>query len=292
MDIAFVAAQFLNGLAIAMILILIASGLTLLLGVLGILNFAHGGFYMLGAFMMFSLGQWGLGGMWFWVGLITIPLALALVAAVVEICLLRPLYHRERLYTLLLTFGLAMVFDDLALLIWGRDFKTVPVPELLSGAVSIGNYGFPLHFIFIIVVGPVVCALLWYLLYRTPFGKLIRAASTDTEMLGALGVNVNLVFTGVFALSAALAGLAGLLVAPIRSIVPGMGLEIFIESFIVVVIGGMGSLGGAIIGALLIGQIKAFGILALPNFAMIFIYLVLLAVLIVKPRGLFGEKTV
>lgn len=290
MDIAFVASQFMNGLAIAMILLLIASGLTLLLGVLGVLNFAHGAFYMLGAFMIFSLSRWDLAGAWFWIGLIIVPLALGLLGATVEVLLLRPLYQRERLYTLLVTFGLAMVFDDLALMIWGRDFKTVAIAPMLNGTLMVGPYGFPMHFIFIIVIGPLVCFLLWGLLYRTPFGKLVRAASTDTEMLSALGVNVNLVFTGVFALSALLAGLAGLLVAPLRSIVPGMGLEVFIESFIVVVIGGMGSLAGAVVGALLIGQVKAFGILALPNFAMVFIYAVLLIVLIMRPQGLFGEK--
>lgn len=292
MDLSFLISQFLNGLAIGMILLLIASGLTLLLGVLGVLNFAHGAFYMLGAFLVFALSTELADPWWFWVGIILVPIVVALVAALIELVLLRPLYDRDRLYTLLLTFGLAMVLDDIVLMIWGRDFKSVSVPENLAGTLSIGAYGFPNYYLFIILMGPIVCIGLWFLLYRTPFGKLIRAASTDTETLSALGVNVNWVFTGVFALSALLACLGGLLVAPLRSIVPGMGLEIFIESFVVVVIGGTGSFAGAIVGAILIGELKAFGILVLPNFAMIFIYAILLVVLIARPKGLFGEKTV
>ncbi len=292
MELSFLISQFLNGLAVGMILLLIASGLTLLLGVLGVLNFAHGAFYMLGAFLIFSLSVHLSDPWWFWIGIVLVPIVVAIVAALIELVLLRPLYSRERLYTLLLTFGLAMVLDDLVLMIWGRGFKSVPIPENLAGTLSIGTYGFPNYYLFIIFIGPIVCAGLWYLLYRTPFGKLIRAASTDTETLSALGVNVNWVFTGVFALGGLLACLGGLLVAPMRSIVPGMGLEIFIESFVVVVIGGMGSFAGAIVGAILIGELKAFGILILPNFAMIFIYAVLLVVLIAKPKGLFGEKTV
>jgi branched-subunit amino acid ABC-type transport system permease component len=176
-------------------------------------------------------------------------------------------------------------------MIWGRDFKSVPTPALLDGTLSIGGHGFPVYFVFIILLGPCVAIALGYLLNRTTFGKLIRAAATDTEMLEALGVNVNWVFTGVFALGAWLASTGGILAAPFRSIVPGMGLEMFIQSFIVVIIGGMGSFGGAIIGSILIGQLAAFGTLVLPNFAMIFIYAIMLAVLIFRPQGLFGEAT-
>ena len=283
--------QFLNGLTIGMILLLIASGLTMLLGVLTILNFAHGAFYMLGAYLLYSIFVSNFLG-WFWIALIIIPLFVAITSGFLETFLLRPLYKRERLYTLLLTFGLAMVFDDLVLIFWGRDFLSVEVPKILSGTINLGEIGYPVYFLFIIFLGPIVSLILWYMLYKTKFGKLIRAASNDVEMLEALGINVKWVFTGVFALGASLSCLGGLLVAPYRSIVPGMGLEIFIESFIVVVIGGLGSFRGAIIGALIIGQLEAFGILIIPNFSMIFMYLILLLVLIFKPTGLYGEKTI
>lgn len=290
MDAPFLLNQFLNGLTIGMIYMLTASGLTLLLGVLGVLNFAHGAFYMLGAFMLYSMMQSHLPG-WFWAAMIVIPLAVAVAGAGIEMALLRPVYDRERLHTLLLTFGLAMVFDDLVLMIWGRDFKTVTLPDMLARHADIGGFGFPQYFFLVIAIGPLVALGLWYLLFQTTFGRLIRAASTDTETLGALGVNVKWVFTFVFALGAGLAALGGLLIAPFRSIVPGMGLEVFIESFIVVVIGGLGSLRGAVVGAFLIGQLKAFGILVFPNYAMIFIFALMLAVLLLRPKGLFGEHS-
>ena len=288
MDASFLINQFLNGLTIGMIYMLTASGLTLLLGVLGVLNFAHGSFYMLGAFALFSSMQIDHPST-FWLACIGIPLLVGFLGAGIEMALLRPLYERARLYTLLLTFGLAMVLDDLVLMIWGRDFKTVTLPLMLQGGFDLGDFRFPYYFFLVILLGPMVAVGLWFILIRTNFGKLVRAASTDTETLGALGINVKWVFTFVFALSAALAALGGLLIAPFRSIVPGMGLEVFIESFIVVVIGGLGSLRGAVIGALLIGQLKAFGILLLPNYAMIIIFALLLLVLLFKPRGLFGE---
>lgn len=288
MEASFLINQFLNGLTIGMIYMLTASGLTLLLGVLGVLNFAHGAFYMLGAFALFSTMRTGFPGS-FWLALVAIPIFVGLLGAGIEMALLRPLYERERLYTLLLTFGLAMVLDDLVLMIWGRDFKTVTLPPMLQGGVDLGSFHFPRYFFLVILLGPVVAAGIWAILFRTNFGKLVRAASTDTETLGALGINVKWVFTFVFALGAALAALGGLLIAPFRSIVPGMGLEVFIESFIVVVIGGLGSLRGAIVGAFLIGQLKAFGILVLPNYAMIFIFALMLLVLLFKPKGLFGE---
>jgi branched-subunit amino acid ABC-type transport system permease component len=287
-DVAFLFSQFLNGLTIGMIYMLTASGLTMLLGVLGVLNFAHGSFYMLGAFMLFTFTQLGFSG-WFWVGLLLIPICCGLVGGILESALLRPLYERERFHTLLLTFGLAMVFDDLVLMVWGRGFKTAPMPWPFEGTIYFGAFGFPQYYILIILIGPVVCGGLWYLLHRTDFGKLIRAASSDPETMGALGINVKWVFTGVFALGALLAGLAGMLVAPIRSIVPGMGLEVFLESFIVIVIGGLGNLRGAILGAFLIGQLKAFGILIFPNYAMVLTFALMLLVLVVRPKGLFGE---
>ncbi len=290
-DVGFWLTQFLNGLANAMVLFLIASGLTILLGVLGVLNLAHGSFYMLGAFLIFSSSAIRHPG-WFWVGLLLAPLVVAGFGTIIEAVFLRPLYGRERLYTLLLTYGFTLILDDLVLLIWGRDYKSVPIPALFEGRIAIGDFSYPVYFLFIIAVGPLLGALLWCVLHRTNFGKLIRAAATDSEMLDALGVNVNRVFTGVFALGAWLASLGGILAAPMRSVEPGMGVEIIIESFIVVIVGGMGSYLGAFVGAVLIGMLKAFGIELLQNFAMIFLYALVLPILILRPRGLFGETTI
>ena len=291
LDAGFWLTQFLNGLANAMVLFLIASGLTILLGVLGVLNLAHGSFYMLGAFLIFSSSVIENPG-WFWMGLLLAPLVVAGFGALIEAFCLRPLHHRERLYTLLLTYGFTLILDDLVLLIWGRDYKSVPIPALFEGRILIGDFSYPVYFLFIIAVGPSLGVFLLFILHRTNFGKLVRAAATDSEMLDALGVSVNRVFTGVFALGVWLASLGGILAAPMRSVEPGMGVEIIIESFIVVIVGGMGSYLGAFVGAVLIGMLKAFGIEILQNFSMIFIYALVLPILILRPRGLFGETTI
>jgi len=279
--------QFLNGLTIGMTLFLIASGVTLILGVLGLLNLCHGSFYMLGAFLAFTVcsGKWPA---WFWISLFLAPTIAAIVGTLLEILFLRRIYNRERFYVLLFTFAWVLVFDDLVLNIWGREFRSLSFPPGLGGSVQLWGKAFPIYFLFIIFLGVAVILLLWALFYRTKLGLLIRACAQDSLMLNALGKNVSLIHTSVFALGTWLAALGGVVAAPLRSISAGMGLEMVIESFIVVVIGGMGSIPGALIGALLIGQIRSFGILILPQYAMILIYILLAGMLIVRPRGIFG----
>lgn len=283
-------AQVLNGIAIGIILFLVASGLTLLLGVMGILNLAHGVFYMVGAYVLYTVFASGVGP-WYSFGALAAVVATAALGAFLERTTLRTLYARPPGYILLATFSLVLIFDDLALIIWGRAYKSVSPPAPLDKALHLGSTPFPTYYAFIIVVGILLSIELWLLLQRTAFGRLIRALSTDREMVAALGVNVSRALTLVYALSAALAGLGGALAAPLRSISSGMGIEVVIQSFVVVVIGGLGSIWGALIGALLLGQFSAFGILLMPRFAIAIPYLVLCAVLVWRPYGLFGART-
>jgi branched-subunit amino acid ABC-type transport system permease component len=282
-------AQVLNGVAIGIILFLVAAGLTLLLGVMGMLNLAHGAFYMIGAYALYSVfatGTWG----WYGLGLIAVLVATAATGAVLERFALRPLYARPPGYILLATFALVLIFDDLVILIWGRAYKSVPPPAPFDGALHLGPVPFPAYYAFVIVVGIAVTCGLWLLLQRTAFGRLVRALATDLEMVAALGVNVSRSLRMVYVLSAALAGIGGAMAAPLRSISSGMGVEVVIQSFVVVVIGGLGSIWGAFIGALILGQFSALGILLVPRFAVAIPYLVLVAVLIWRPNGLFGSR--
>ena len=284
-------AQVLNGIAIGIILFLVAAGLTLLLGVMGMLNLAHGALYMVGAYVLYSVFAAGVSP-WFPVGFVAVAVVTAMVGGVLERTALRPLYARPPGYILLATFALVLIFDDLVLILWGRAYKSVPPPAPLDRAMQLGgSVPFPTYYAFIIVAGIVLSIGLWLLLQRTAFGRLIRALSTDREMVAALGVNVSRSLSFVYILSAVLAGIGGALAAPLRSISSGMGVEVVIQSFVVVVIGGLGSIWGALIGALILGQFSALGILLVPRFAVAIPYLVLVAILVWRPYGLFGTRT-
>ena len=289
MDAWFWAAQVLNGIAIGIILFLVAAGLTLLLGVMGMLNLAHGAFYMVGAYALYSVFASGVGG-WYGLGFVAVIVATALVGALLERFALRPLYDRPPGYILLATFALVLIFDDLVILIWGRAYKSVPPPSPFEGALQLGTVPFPAYYALIILVGVLLTLALWLLLQRTAFGRLIRALATDREMVAALGVNVSRSLRMVYVLSAVLAGIGGAMAAPLRSISSGMGVEVVIQSFVVVVIGGLGSIWGAFIGALILGQFSALGILLVPRFAVAIPYLVLVMILIWRPNGLFGAR--
>jgi branched-subunit amino acid ABC-type transport system permease component len=212
------------------------------------------------------------------------------VGALVERFALRPLYERPPGYILLATFALVLIFDDLVQLIWGRAYKSVPPPSPFEGALQLGHVPFPAYYALIILVGVLLTLALWLLLQRTAFGRLIRALATDREMVAALGVNVSRSLRMVYVLSAVLAGIGGAMAAPLRSISSGMGVEVVIQSFVVVVIGGLGSIWGAFIGALILGQFSALGILLVPRFAVAIPYLVLVLILIWRPYGLFGTR--
>jgi branched-subunit amino acid ABC-type transport system permease component len=286
----FLIGQFVGGLSIAMFLFLIASGLALIFGVLRILNFAHGSFYMVGAYLAWQIVQI-LGGLTgsFWIAVVGAAAAVALLGAVIERILLRPLYGREELYQLLFTYALVLVLADCAKLIWGTQQLSVSRPPSLAGASTIFGAVVPHYNIFIMALGPIVALVVWLILHRTPLGRMVRAAALDREMLGALGANVGRIYTVMFAFGSFLAGLAGALVTPIKTVNPGMDVEIIVEAFVVIVIGGLGSLWGTLVGALIYGQFLSFGILIFPRFSSFAVFALMAVILIVRPWGLFGK---
>jgi branched-subunit amino acid ABC-type transport system permease component len=289
-DPGFLAVQCLNGLTQAMFLFLIASGLSLIFGVLGVLNFAHGSLYMLGAYLSYTIASLFVGSpAAFWVALILGSIGVSLVGGIIESVFLRPVYRREEREQLLVTYALVLLISDQVKLAWGAENRSGSRPALLAGSVNIAGRDFPIYNLFVLAAGPLVALGLWLLLRRTQFGRLVRAAANDREMVGVVGVNVTGLFTGVFMLGAWLGGLGGGLAAPIGAIYPGMDVEIIVESFIVVVVGGMGSLGGTLLGALIIGQLNAFGILFFPRFAIVFVYILMAVVLVIRPWGLLGR---
>lgn len=278
----------LAGLSAGMFIWLVASGLTLIFGVLGVLNFAHGSFYMLGAYVCFTLVQ--ALHPHFWPAILLGPLAVAAVGVVVERFFLRGVYRLELPYQLLLTFAFVLVFDNLVKLVWGAG-ALAPAPGLgpLEGSVSIVGRKFPVYNLFVIAVGPLVALALWAGLERTWTGRIVRAASSDREMAAALGVRVPALFTGVFAFGTWLGAMGGALAVPyVGLLTPGMGETIIIEAFIVAVIGGLGSLKGAFLGALVIGVLSAFGTRFFPAFDMFLTFILMAGVLLWRPRGLFG----
>ncbi len=282
--------QALNGLASASSLFLVASGLTVIFGVSRIVNFAHGSLYMLGAYLAWSFVTWlPRGHLGFWGGILGAAAAVALIGAVLEALLLRRIYRAPELFQLLATFGVVLIVQDLALLIWGAQDLLGPRAPGLRGAVYLGDLRFPLYELFLIAVGPVVLGLLWLLFHRTRWGTLVRAATQDRDMVAALGVNQRLLFTTVFCLGSFLAALGGALQLPRESVNLHMDLSIITEAFVVVVVGGLGSLSGAALAALLIAELHAFGILIFPKITLVLVFLVMAVVLVVRPHGLLGK---
>lgn len=291
MDFADLFVQFLSGLSRGMILFLLASGLSLIFGALRVLNFAHGSFYMLSAYLSYGIVSRldGLPGINFWIAVALAPVAVGVLGGLVELTFFRRIYARELEYQLLLTYGLILVFSDVARFIWGEEYRSVSRPPALAGPVFVFGKPVPVYVMFLIAVSALVGVALWLLLYRTKLGRTIRAVVYDRHMVSALGINVPKMYSLVFALGCALAGLAGALMAPMGSITLGMDVDIIVECFVVVVVGGMGSILGALLGALLIGQLYAFGILIVPRAALAFVFLAMTVVLIVRPWGLLGK---
>ena len=279
---------FLNGLTNGLLLFLIAAGLTTIFGVMGILNFAHGSLYMLGAYLSYSLVVQG--QLNFWLALAIAPLIVALVGGILEILFLRPIYKQDVSFQLLLTFAFVLIINDSVRLSWGSAPLTVPLPPLLKPSIAILDRTYPVYNLFIIVVAFIVGIGLWLFLTRTRWGKILRAASQERTMAGALGINVPCLFTGVFMLSAWLGGVGGVLAAPLRTLSPELADQIIIESFIVAIIGGLGSLPGSLIGAITIGQINAFGILIAPAAQIAFPYILMAITLLFRPQGLFHRE--
>ena len=280
--------QFIIPSVVAMLIFLVASGLTLIFGVVNVFNFAHGSFYLLGTYFAYQVVQM-FGN--FWVGLAVGVLGAGIMGMVMEYFFLRRIYGRaqEGPFQILLTYSFILILDDAVKYIWGSEYKTLSKPEALMGAIKLGPVVVPSYTIFIIIVGLAVVLLAWYILMKTDIGKMVRASSLDREMLGLLGSNVPFMMTAVFGVATALGGLAGAIAAPLRTVTPGAGVEVIIDSLIVVVIGGFGNFWGALLGALIIGEVLSFGILWMPELATVLTFIVMIAVLIVKPEGLLSK---
>jgi branched-chain amino acid transport system permease protein len=306
MNLLLVLEQALNGLQFGVTLFLLAAGLTLVFGIMNLVNLAHGSLYMLGAYLATTFYQ-GTGS---FLGGVVLALATTLLIGIaLEMVALRTLYERDHLDQVLATFGLILFFNELVAILWGRAALYTGLPAWLGGHVTVlPGVRYPVYRALIIVVGLAVAALLWALVNRTRLGMLIRAGASNRTMVAALGVNIRLLYTLVFGIGAALAGLAGLMAGPIYAVQPGMGEQILIQVFVVIVIGGIGSIRGALIGALIVGMVDTLGRAFLkptlatflspsaadsagPALASMLIYLLMAAVLFLRPQGLFPVRT-
>jgi branched-chain amino acid transport system permease protein len=277
--------QLLNGIQYGLLLFLLASGLTLIFGIMGVLNLAHGSFYMLGAYLAFWLSR-VTGSVW-----LAIPLGLAIVlllGAVLERSLFSRLYNRDHLHQVLLTFGLILIFEEMRSVLFGDDVHSVSVPKLLSGSIALtATLSYPLYRVFISALCLAVAAAMYAVIQRTKIGMMIRAGSTNREMVQSLGINIRLLYTLVFAVGVALAGLAGMIAAPVSTVFPGMGNQILIICFVVAIIGGIGSIKGAMVAALMIGIADTLGAVLVPEFSGVAVYLLMAVILLWRPQGLF-----
>jgi len=281
--------QLLTGLANAMFLFLVASGLSLIFGVTRIVNFAHGSLYMLAAYLTYTLATvLPLGPAGFYVGAILAALGVALLGGLIEVCLLRRIYRAPELYQLLLTFALVLMMEDAIRLTWGTAPRSTSALYLVYGQVRILGAIVPVYNLIVIGASLAIAVGIGWLLTRTAFGRIIRATADNREMAEALGVDMRRVYAKVFTLGTALGTLGGALVIPATAAMSEMGIELIVEAFAVVVIGGLGSMRGAFVGALIVGVLRSVAISVYPELEMLLIYLIVIAVLVLRPRGLFG----
>lgn len=273
------------GLVLGCRYILLAMGLSIIFGMLGVVNFAHGAFYMLGAYASYAISSTFLG---FWPSLIIAPIIVGSIGMLIEYLFVSPLYKRELLYTLLLTFAFSLIFPDTVRFIFGLGGKSMSLPFGLRGVVNIGYMFMPKYRIFILVLTVVVIIAIWLLLEKTKLGMIIRAGMDDNTMVEAMGVDVSKIWTTVFGLGVGLAALAGVISGPISRVNPSMGINVVITSFVIVVIGGLGSLKGAILGGLIVGEVVAFSTLYFGEAGEVVMYLLMALVLLLRPQGLFG----
>jgi branched-chain amino acid transport system permease protein len=284
---AFLVTQGLNAAALAALLFSISIGLTLIFGIMRIVNFAHGALYMLGAYVGFSLATWT-GS--YWTALLAAPLLVGALGWVLEGVVMRPLYRREHGAFLLVTFGLALVIAESIRLGWGPDPRRFALPPALAGSVTILGEPFPAYRLFLALFGLAMALALWQFLERTRLGLLIRATAQNAEMVHALGTDVHRVRAAVFALGCALAALGGVLAVPLVTAYLGLGVSVVVDAFVIVIIGGMGSFVGSVVGSVLLGVVQTFGNYYLPDLALAAIYLAMIVVLVVRPEGLFGQR--
>ncbi|MDG1162610.1 MAG: branched-chain amino acid ABC transporter permease [Burkholderiales bacterium] len=289
--------QAMNGIQYGLLLFLVASGLTLIFGIMGVINIAHGSFYMVGAYLAWSLMGW-FGN--FWVGLFAGVLVALFLGLALEWLFIRFLYDRDHLQQVLVTYGLILIFSELRSILWGDDVHSVPIPELLSGSIQLTeNLAYPIYRLWLSGVCIVIAILMYVGIQHTRLGMMIRAGESDRDMTKALGINIGLVYRFVFALGVSLAAFSGMISAPIASVFPGMGNQVLIISFVVVVIGGLGSIKGAMVAALMVGLIDTFGkvlnvnilgINILPEMAGMSIFALMAIILMFRPQGIFGKE--
>ncbi len=281
----FIATQLVNGVAYGVLLFLMSAGLSLIFGLMNVVNIAHGSFFMLGAFAALSIERWT-GS--FWLALLLSWIPAVAIGIVMERVFIRKLYGRGHLDQVLLTFGFTFVFVDLVRWIFGADIRELALPDSLTGVIEMGGIIVPRYRLFLIAFGGVVALLLWLFLERSRVGAMVRAGVDDAFTATGIGINVPVLFAAVFALGVGLAAVGGTVAGPILGLYPGMDIEILIPAFIVVVIGGMGSLRGAFVASLFVGLVDTFGKAYFPDFALFMIYLLMVVVLLTRPQGLFG----
>lgn len=280
-------AQGIHGLAYGMILFLVASGLTMIFGMMGILNLAHAAFFMLSAY--FSYQVLAMTGN-YWIALLAAPLATAVVGVLVERFLLRKVHAFGHVGELLLTVGVSLVILDAVKAFWGTESLYVDLPESLKGLIHVGGLEYPVYRLFIIGLALVVLFIMAFLLYRTRLGMVVRAAVSDADMVNALGINVPLVFMLVFGIGTWMAGVAGVAIAPILTVFPGLADQMGMDAFLVVVTGGFGSLSGAFIISLVFGELSSYGVQFISALAPVLMFVLMAIILVIKPTGLFGER--
>ena len=278
-----------TGLIVGALLFLVAAGLTLIFGVLRVINFSHGAFYMLGAYI--ALSAYRLTDSYV-LATIAAGLGVGLFGLLFERFFMRRVYNADVLMQLLVCYAFILILDDAVKIIWGPEFQSMGMPEAFQSApLIIGGGIIPVFYVYLIAAAGLIAFVLWYILAKTRIGKIVRAAAHNPTMTSALGLNTSLIYAGVFAFGGLLAGMAGGLAGPVRSMSPGMGFSILIESFIVTVIGGMGSVSGALVGALLIGLVRSFGSIGFPLFVEGTMFVAMALILILKPSGLLGKET-
>jgi branched-chain amino acid transport system permease protein len=280
--------QFFNGVTLGMLYILVALGLNIILGLMGVINFSHGAFFMLGAYMAYALAP----HVGFWPSIFLAALAIGLFGMLFESTLIRPLYKRLPEYTLLLTYGTALIFEQVVRRIWGDDAVSYPsLPDYLSGSITVGGYQFPVYKdVFLVLVTVAILVVVWLLINKTNIGMIIRAGTRDSEMVKILGINMPLMFTLVFGIGSFMAGLAGALAAPIYAIIPSLASQWIILTFVIVIVGGIGSFWGAIAGGLTIGILSSLMELVYPPAVELTGFIIMGIILLVRPRGFFGVE--
>jgi len=288
MNVSLVLALFFNGIVLGLIYAVVAVGFSLVLGVAQVINFSHGLLFAFGAYFFWSISS--VAG--FWIALFLSPILVAIIGLLIELLLVRRVYGQDPLFGLLITFGFALAMEEVIRMIWGKVARSVSTPLFAQGQLVIGDIIYSKYRIILAMFSLLILLLVWWVITRTSYGAIIKAGMFDSEMISVLGHNLPLLRTGIFVMGAFLAGLAGVIAAPLWSIKSGMGTDILMPAFIIALIGGLGSIKGTIIAGLLVGTVTSLAVLFIPRFTDILPYLMLIVVLFYKPKGLFGEVTV